>query len=118
MRSIIRLLLQVTDHPALHRTRHCYCKRINIPTRIRRSSPWWESLRNNYALRLSSENWGALYAAIGSSVPRSGYHRDLFPFYYRIPHLDGWFLGLHRNEITLCTYQAQETPPVRYSSVR
>jgi len=41
-------------------------------------------------------------------------HRDLSLFYYRIPHLDGWFSrSLHRNEITL-----QETPPVRYSSAR
>jgi len=31
------------------------------------------NLRSNCALRLRSENWDVLYAAIGSSVPRRGY---------------------------------------------
>jgi len=65
--------------------------RFSIPTLIRRSNPRWEELENSQALRLRSENWDVSDAAIGSSVPRRGYHRDLSLSYYRIPHLDGWF---------------------------
>jgi len=43
-REIIGLLLQVTNHRDLHRTRHCYRKRITIPTRIRYSNLRWEEL--------------------------------------------------------------------------
>jgi len=42
--EIIRLSPQGTNHRDLRRVRHCYYKRINIPTRILHGNPRWEEL--------------------------------------------------------------------------
>jgi hypothetical protein len=71
--KIIRLLLKVTDR-SLHRTRHCYFKRINALCAYGAATHDGRNLKNNYAPHLrSGENWDVLYVASGSSVPRSGY---------------------------------------------
>jgi len=76
--------------------------------------PRWKEPEKHYAPHLrSGENWGVLYVASGSSVPRSGYSA-IYPYStIEFCFSDGWFSRfLHRNDIALrvITNQAQETP--------
>jgi len=98
------MLLQVNEH--------------NIPHAYGAAARRGRNLRNNYALRLRSENWGVLCAAIGSSKPRRGYSQRSVLILLSHPAFGWLVLSVPSPQWYHTLYQAQETPLVRYSSTR